>query len=167
MFPVVIATGDDSGENMLDFVELVDNHTNCNVDPFPIRLSNAVGINGMVCGGRDYELNVISSCWYLNPSGKWAVGDDMLDSRMHFSLSNIEDETIAIGGIGYRTGYWIYDHDYHLSSIEKHSDRKYGGWSWMTDAPITIAKQCVVVINKLVLFVIGGEQDYQVNSNQH
>ena len=96
--PVVIAAGHDTGNHELDIVELVDNNTNCKVDPFPTRLAKAVGINGMVCGGEDYDLNILSSCWQLNPSGTWTAGEDMLERRMLFTLSKVQDEIIAIGG---------------------------------------------------------------------
>ena len=154
--PVVIAAGQDTGTSVLDIVELVDNNTNCKVDPFPTRLSLAVGINGMVCGGVDYELNVLSSCWNLNPSGTWTAGEDMLERRMLFTLSKVQDEIIAIGG---RTTSYM-----GLRSVEKYSLRKDEGWSRMNDGPTIIGRHCTVMLNTSYLMVIGGSQK-QVNSN--
>ena len=162
--PVVIAAGHDMGSSKLDIVELVDNNTNCKVDPFPTRLARAVGINGMVCGGVDYDLNILSSCWHLNPSGTWTAGEDMLERRMLFTLSKVQDEIIAIGGkktdvVG--TSY------ISLRSVEKYSMRKDEGWSRMKDAPTALIWHCTVVLNTSYLLVTGGTIGYrrQVNSN--
>ena len=155
--PVVITAGYDIGSNKLDIVELVDNNTNCKVEPFPTRLARAVGINGMVCGGEDYDLNVLSSCWQLNPSGTWTSGENMLERRTRFTLSKVQDEIIAIGG---QTTNYI-----GLRSVEKYSLRKDEGWSRMKDAPTTIARHCTVMLNTSYLMAIGGSQNGQVNSN--
>ena len=154
--PVVIAAGQDTGTNMLDIVELVDNNTNCKVDPFPTRLANAVGINGLVCGGEDYDGNILSSCWQLNPSGTWTSGEDMLERRRLFTLSKVQDEIIAIGG---RTTSNVV-----LRSVEKYSLRKDEGWARMKDAPTIIDSHCTVMVNTSYLMAIGGNQN-QVNSN--
>ena len=157
--PVVIAAGQDTGTSLLDIVELVDNNTNCKVDPFPTRLAKAVGINGLVCGGEDYDINIntLSSCWYLNPSGTWTAGEDMLERRRLFTLSKVQDEIIAIGG---RT-----TSNEVLRSVEKYSLRKDEGWSRMKDAPTSIYRHCTVMLNTSYLMVIGGQQKVQVNSN--
>ena len=158
-FPVVIVAGQSTVGSILDSVELMDNNTNCKVDPFPTRLSHAVGINGMVCGGDDYNLNILSSCWQLNPSGTWTAGENMLERRTMFTLSKVQDEIIAIGG---QTTNYI-----GLRSVEKYSLRKDEGWSRMKDTPTTIDKHCTVMLNTSYLMAIGGSQNGQVNSNPH
>ena len=77
-FPVVLASGSDIGGNRLNDVEVLDNNTNCKADAIPTKLTNAAGINGMICGGRDYEHNILSSCCHLNPNGTWTAGEEIL-----------------------------------------------------------------------------------------
>ena len=132
MFPVVIAAGQDTGSNELDDVEIVDNNTNCEVNAIPMKLFGAAGINGMICGGNDYNLNILSSCWHLNSSGTWTAGEDMLYKRIYFTMTAVEDEVILIGGKK------IYN--VRLSSVEKYSLGKHEGWSKMNDAPTTISQ---------------------------
>ena len=152
--PVVIVGGEDFRNNELDTVEVVDNNANCEVDPFPMRLSGAAGVNGLICGGQDYEFNVLSSCWHLNPSGTWTAGEDMLKQRKDLTLSIVKENIIAIGG---RTTNFV-----ALRSMEKYSLSKDEGWLRMKDAPTTIYRHCTVMINSSYLMVIGGYQSNQV-----
>ena len=158
MVPVIIACGRDRADNLLDVVEFVDNNTNCKVDSFPTKLSGAVGINGFVCGGSIIDIaseRRFSGCWYLNPSGKWTAVKDMLTRRKHFTLSKVEDEIIAIGGAD--------TSQFTLKSIETYSLSNNTGWSRMKDAPRRIIHHCTVMLNASYLFVIGGNQQSQVN----
>ena len=99
IFPVVIAGGRNTGANKVDNVEVIDSNTNCKVDRIPMQLSGAAGINGMICGGIDYDRdNILSGCWHLNPSGEWTAGEDMLEKRMDFTITKVGDEVIVIGG---------------------------------------------------------------------
>ena len=158
-FPVVIAGGLDIGDNVVGMVEIVDNYTKCKVDPFPMRLSGAVGVNGIVCGGQSHDiLTVFSSCWHLNPSGTWTSGEDMLERRYWFSLTKVEDEVIAIGGIA-TSGL-------SLKSTEKYSLRNDVGWSRIQYAPKFINRHCTVMLNTSYLMIIGGAGIAQVNSYQ-
>jgi hypothetical protein len=83
----------------------------------------------------------------------------MLEGRIYFSLSKVEDEIIAIGG---QTTYNV-----GLSSVEKYSLRKDEGWSRMKNAPKSIDRHCTVMLNTSYLLVTGGYQNAQVTSNQH
>ena len=148
--PVVITGGKVFGGSLLDDVDVVDNNTNCKADVIPMKLFGAAGINGMICGGEDYNLNTISRCWQLNPSGAWTVGEDTLERRMYFTMTKVADGVIAIGGR--TTGNLV------LKTIEKHSLIKDEKWSNMTDAPTTLAGHCTVLINTTYLMVIGGHQ---------
>ena len=144
---------------MLDIVEVVDNNTNCKVNHISMPLYGASGINGMICGGEDDQYNILSNCWHLNPDGAWTAGNDMLDPKKYFSLNKVEDEIIAIGG-----------HSTSLRSLRSTerllltSDE---GWSRTSDAPIDIYRHCTVMRNTSYLMIIGGNQNSQVNSNQH
>ena len=80
----------------------------------------------------------------------------MLERRTRFTLSKVQDEIIAIGGLS--TNF------VSLRSVEKYSLRKDEGWSRMKDAPTTINRHCTVMLNTSYLMVIGGNQN-QVNSN--
>ena len=153
-FSVVIAGGENTGFNEVDNVEVADKNTNCKVERIPIQLSGAAGINGMICGGHDYNLNVLSSCWHLNPGGTWIAGEDMLERRHYFSLGKVEDEVIAIGGLK--------DHLIGLRSIEKYSLKKDEGWSRLNDGPNKIHFHCTVTLNTSYLMVIGGNQLYDI-----
>ena len=102
---------------------------------------------------------LFSSCWRLNHNGTWIAGKDMLEPRRHFSLSMVEDEIFAIGGS--TTSYSV------LRSVEKYSLSNDEGWLKMTDAPIGIHKHCTVMLNTSYLMIIGGNQNNQVNLNQH
>ena len=82
----------------MDEVEVVDNYTNCMADRIPTKVYAAAAISGMVCGGLDYELNDLSSCWHLNPNGTWTAGEQMLEKRFDFTMTAVEDEIIVIGG---------------------------------------------------------------------
>ena len=157
-FLVVIAGGRDIGHNLVDIVEIVDNNTNCKVDPFPARLTGAVGVNGMICGGQSYNFDVLSSCWHLNPSGAWASGEDMLERRYWFSLTKVEDEVTAIGGIA-TSGL-------SLKSTEKYALRNDVGLSRIQYAPKFINRHCTVMLNTSYLMIIGGFQSSEVNLNQ-
>ena len=152
-FPVVIAGGTIS-TNIVDIVEVVDSNTNCEVDRIPTQLSGASGINGMLCGGEDYNFNILSSCWNLNPNGTWTSGENMMEPKKRFSLNKVEDEIIAIGG---RTS------NIALRSIERLLLTKDEGWSRMKDAPIKIYRHCTVMLNASYLMIIGGYQINQVN----
>ena len=152
--PVVIAGGQVTGGSLLDDVDVVDNNTNCKVDPIPIKLYGAAGINGMICGGEDYHLNIHSSCWHLNASGAWTVGEDMLIRRKFFTMTKVADRVIAIGG---QTTSGIV-----LNTAEKYSLIKDEKWSYMKDAPTSIRKHCTVPINTTYVMVIGGIQNQQV-----
>ena len=156
-FPVVIVGGLNTGSNEVDIVEVVDSNTNCEVDGISTQLSGASGINGMMCGGEDYNYNILSSCWNLNPNGTWTSGEDMLEPRTYFSLNKVEDEIIAIGG---RTS------NIALRSIERLLLTKDEGWSRMNDAPIAIERHCTLMLNASYLMIIGGYQNAQVNSKQ-
>ena len=158
-FPVVIAGGLDAGGNVIEIAEVLDNNTNCKVDPFPIKIFSATGINGMICGGRDYENNLLSSCWNLNPNGTWTSGQDMLKKRYFFSMTAVKKEVILIGGV---TINYI-----ALKQVEKYSLGKQGRWSKMNDAPKTIDRHCTTMLNTSFLIVLGGSQNAQVNSKQH
>ena len=157
-FPVVLAGGQDIGNNELNDVEVLDNNTNCKADAIPTKLFGAAGINGMICGGQDYALNYLSSCWYLNPNGTWNAGADMLEKRAYFTMTAVEDEVIVIGG---RT-----INNVVLKGVEKYSLGKHEGWSKMKDAPRVIARHCTVLFNTTYLMVIGGFQnDVEVIKN--
>ena len=89
--PVVIVGGEDDGSNIIDDVEVFDNHTSCKVDPLPTKLSSAAAsiiINdkdqrkllGLVCGGTKDQKIMESRCWQLNPNGKWTAGKPMLEN---------------------------------------------------------------------------------------
>ena len=147
-FPVVIAGGKDSGANIENIVEVVDNNTNCNADRTPTKLTGGEGISGMICGGQDHDLNVLSSCWHLNPSGRWTAGENMLESRAYFTMTAVEEDVFVIGGR--RSNF-----DF-LKSVETYSLRKYEGWSNIKDAPIEISMHCTVKLNTSYLMVIGG-----------
>ena len=158
-FTVVIVGGQDIGNNDLDIVEVVDNYTNCKADTFPRKLYGAVGIHGMICGGESNIRYSISSCWHLNPNGKWTEGENMLERRVYFSLNKIDQDIIAIGGqSNWQVG---------ISSVEKYSLRKNGGWSRLKDAPILIERHCTVIVNISYLLVTGGYQNAQVNFNHN
>ena len=157
MVPVVIAAGRDTASNELDDAEIVDNNTNCKVSPIPMKLYGATGINGMVCGGLDYNFNFLSSCWHLNPSGTWTAGEDMLYKRVYFTMTAVEDEIIVIGG---QTAFGV-----GLKSVEKYSPRKYEGWLKMKHAPQTIAGHCTVRVNTTYLMAIGGNQNEVIKDN--
>ena len=152
-FPVVLAGGQDIGISVLNDVEVLDNNTNCKADVIPTKLYGAAGINGMICGGRDYALNFLSSCWYLNPNGTWNAGADMLEKRRYFTMTAVENEVIVTGG---QTAYLA------LKSVEKYSLGKHEGWSKMEDAPRTISKHCTVLFNTTYLMVVGGYQNAEV-----
>ena len=153
-FPVVLAGGQDIGTSMLNDVEVLDNNTNCKADAIPTKLLGAAGINGMICGGQDYALNVLSSCWYLNPNGTWNAGADMLEKRMYFTMTAVENEVIVIGGqTTYNAG---------LKSVEKYSLGKHEGWSKMKDAPRSIDRHCTVLFNTTYLMAVGGYQNVEV-----
>ena len=156
-FPVVLAGGQDIGNNELNDVEVLDNNTNCKADPIPIKLDGAAGINGMLCGGRDYTLNMLSSCWYLNPNGTWNAGADMLEKRLYFTMTAVENEVIVIGG---RT-----TNNVALKGVEKYSLGKHEGWSKMKDAPRTIQRHCTVLYNTTYLMVVGGDQIEVIKDN--
>ena len=157
-FPVIIAGGQDTGQNELNIVEVVDNNTNCKVNQISIPLYGASGINGMICGGEDYERTIVSSCWNLNHNGTWKSGEAMIEPRKWFSLNKVEDEIIAIGGM--TTSY------VGLRSIERLLLTNDEGWSRMKDAPITINMHCTVMLNASYLMIIGGFQHNQVDLNQ-
>ena len=157
--PVVIAGGLNwTGEYPLDIVEVVDSNTNCGVDRIPTQLRSTPGINGMMCGGRDNNDNILSSCWNLYPNGTWTSGNDMLEPRIYFSLNKVEDEIIAIGG---ETTSKV-----PLRSIERLLLTNDEGWSRMKDAPIYITSHCTVMVNASYLMIIGGQQNVRVNSEQ-
>ena len=158
-FPVVIAGGLDAGGNVIEIAEVLDNNTSCKVDPFSTKIFRATGINGMICGGQDYERNLLSSCWNLNPNGTWTSGHDMFKKRSDFSMTEIKKEVILIGG---RTTNYV-----GLKQVEKYSLGKQGRWSKMNDAPKTINRHCTTMLNTSFLIVLGGSQNAQVNSNQH
>ena len=111
----------------------MDNNTNCKADRIPTKVYFAAAISGMVCGGLDYELNELSSCWHLNPNGTWTAGEEMLEKRDDFTMTAVEDEVIRIGG---RTSNNI-----ALRDVEKYSLGKHEGWSKMKDAPTSITLQ--------------------------
>ena len=157
-FPVVIVGGLNTGSNEVDIVEVVDSNTNCKVDGISTQLSAATGINGMICGGEDYNYNILSSCWNLNPNGTWTSGKDMTEPKKWFSLNKVEDGIIAIGG---QTTSNV-----PLRSIETLLLTNDEGWSRMKDAPITITRHCTVMLNTSYLMIIGGSQNSQVNSKQ-
>ena len=157
-FPVVIAGGENTGNDEVDITEVVDNYTNCKVDRLPMQLSGAAGINGMICGGYDYNMDIVSSCWHLNPSGAWTSGEDMLERRDEFSLTKVEDEVIAIGGTTTSS--------LGLKSTEKYSLRNDVGWSRIQYAPKFINRHCTVMLNTSYLMIIGGFQSSEVNLNQ-
>ena len=150
-FPVVLAVGQDIGNNELNDVEVLDNNTNCKAEAIPIKLANAAGINRMICGGQDYALNILSSCWYLNPNGTWNTGADMLRKRTLFTMTLVEDEVIVIGGRTTR--------NVALQGVEKYSLGKHEGWSKMKDAPRNINRHCTILFNTTYLMVIGGDQN--------
>ena len=143
---------------MLDIVEVVDNNTNCKVNDLSTQLSGASGINGMICGGHDYNFNVLSSCWNLNPNGTWSSGEDMIEPKTLFTLNKVEDEIIAIGG---QTTSSVL-----LRRIDRLILINDEGWSRMKDAPIYINRHCTVMLNASYLMIIGGSQNSQVNSKQ-
>lgn len=122
-------------------------------------LYGASGIHGMICGGEDDKLNILSNCWHLNPDGAWTAGNDMLDPKKYFSMNKVEDEIIAIGG--HSTS------DHSLSSIERLLLTNDEGWSRMNDAPIDIYRHCTVMRDTSYLMIIGGIQNGQVNLNQY
>ena len=158
-FPVVIAGGVIGGNNqVVDMVEVVDSNTNCEVDGISTQLSGASGINGIMCGGQDYNYNILSSCWNLNPNGTWTSGEDMMEPKKHFSLNKVEDEIIAIGG---KTTSIV-----NLRSIERLLLTNDEGWSRMKDAPLEIDSHCTLMLNTSYLMIIGGDQNSQVNSNE-
>ena len=157
-FPVVIAGGLNVGRNNLDITEVVDvdNNTNCMVGGrISIPLNGASGINSMFCGGEDWNSNILSSCWQLNPNGTWSVAEDMLEPRVDFSLNQVEDEIIAIGG---STTYNVI-----LRSTERLLLTNDAGWSRMNDAPFGVTRHCAVMLNTSYLMIIGGIQNSQVN----
>ena len=154
----MISGGQNTGDNRLGMVEVVDNNTNCKVNQMSIPLYAASGIHGMICGGEDYERNILSSCWRLNPNGAWTAAEDMLEPRMYFSLNKVEDEIIAIGG---RTTSNVF-----LRSAERLLLGSNEGWSRMKDAPISITQHCTVMLNTSYLMIIGGSINGQVNSTQ-
>ena len=158
IMPVIIAGGRDAGFNSLDIIDVVDNNTNCKVNQISIPLYGASGINGMICGGEDYERTIVSSCWHLDPDGAWTAGKDMLEPKRDFSLNKVQDEIIAIGG-GTTSKL-------PLKSIERLSLRNDDGWSRMKYAPISIGFHCTVLLNTSYLMIIGGVQNGQVNSKQ-
>ena len=156
----MIVGGEDVGYNMLDIVEVVDNYTNCKADPFPIKLSYAVGINGTICGGEsptnfgDYR--ILSSCWHLNPNGTWTSGKDMLEARAWFSINKVDDEMFVIGG-----------DESSPVCVEKYSLSKDEYLPCFEHAPAMLNDHCTVTLNTSYIFVTGGVQLGQVNSNQH
>ena len=155
--------GRDISQNELDFVEVVNNSTNCKVDNIPTRLYSAAGISGMICGGLKgydtlYGHNSLSSCWHLNPNGTWTSGEEMIVPKKMFSLNKVEDEIIAIGG---KT-----TSNLGLRSIERLILTNDEGWSRMKEAPINIGEHCALLVNTSYLMVIGGKQNTQVNSTQ-
>ena len=149
--------GRDYGSNALEIVEVVDNNTNCQVNRFPVRLELMEGTNGMVCGGWLNELNILSSCWYLNPNGEWTSGEDMLKKRVEFTITAVEDDVIVIGGTTIA--------HVSLSSVEKYSLLKQDGWARIKDVPIRIARHCTVLINTTYLMVVGGYQTEVIQTN--
>ena len=156
-FPVVLAGGQDIGISVLNDVEVLDNNTNCKADAIPTKLDGPAGSNGMICGWHDYALNILSSCWYLNPNGTWNNGADMLEKRRYFTMTAVENEVIVIGGQStYNTG---------LKSVEKYSLGKHEGWSKMKDAPRKINRHCTVLFNTTFLMVVGGYQNADVIKN--
>ena len=139
---------------MLNEVEVLDNNTNCKADTIPSKLVGAAGINGMICGGEDYALNVLSSCWYLNPNGTWNNGVNMLKKRTYFTMTAVENEVIVIGGL---TTYYV-----GLKGVEKYSLGKHEEWSKRKDLPTLISRHCTVLINTTYLMVTGGHQEVEV-----
>ena len=156
----MIVGGEDVGYNMLDIVEVVDNYTNCKADPFPMKLSYAVGINGTICGGEsptnfgDYR--ILSSCWHLNPNGTWTSGKDMVEARSYFSINKVDDEMFVIGGDTPST-----------ACVEKYSLSKDEYWLCSPHSPRHLNNHCAVTLNTSYIFITGGSQPDQVNSNQH
>ena len=122
-----------------------------------MKLLRATGINGMICGGQDYKRDEVSSCWQLNPNGTWTAGEQILEKRSDFTMTEVEDEVILIGGVTTNNRL--------LSDVEKYPLRKHEGWSKMNDAPKSIYRHCTVMLNTSFLMVIGGIQNSQVNSN--
>ena len=135
MLSVIIAGGLDSNFlSNIDLVELVDAKMKCKIDPLPLKLSGAQGVDGMICGGRErkidsytYDERFNSKCWSLNPNGTWTEVKPMNESRAHFALIRIANEVFAIGGIS--------ENKIPLATVEKCSIKKGCKWSRVKDAP--------------------------------
>ena len=144
-------------------VEVVDNNINCDVQPIPMELYGSAAIDEMICGGETIGFNILSSCWHLNPNGTWTAGKNMLERRLHLTLSKVEDKIIAIGGVTTNhVGQII-----ALKSIEQYSLVENDGWLRMKYSPVKIYGHCTVMLNTSHLMVLGGYQDDQVNLDEH
>ena len=157
---MVVVLGDDiRGYYVVtDEVKLVDKHLDCKVENFPVKVSNAKGVNGTICGGFTGDLNNLYSadCYILEPNGTWSKGHSMHEAKQGFSLTLVKNSLLSIGGM--LPGV--------LDTVEKYDLVRREGWEKLERAPRKIANHCAVLLNSS-LFVLGGRQSLDTYHTGH
>ena len=154
-----------------------EDKTLCDVQTVPDRfkfassstvLSSDGNVFPLICGGctnctmkhakgalENLKSNVQKACIRLTSNGKWERQNDMMQARVQFSLSNMENNhAVAVGGLD--------GNSKQGTKTSEIFDVTTGKWSSMEDLPVNIYGHCAVPYNQTFLIVLGGVQDGKV-----
>ena len=173
---------DGNGRDGRDSVTYINKYmSNCNVNPYPSKVSASAAANDIVCGGRIFDkigsrfddISITNKCWKLNPTGDWNEFKSMARERAYHTLTRVGDFIFAIGGWGYTHSYLKMTNDKFqfnsyrpLRTVERFPiNNMEGNWTFMSQMGPTVRHHCTVALNDSFLMVIGGAMSNQVFTN--
>ena len=136
------------------------NNTTCKIQDLPKGLHGHSGVNtrlGVVyCGGYNIdEMFFSNDCYQLNPSNdSWVQYKPLKNYRRYFTMNEINDTLIAIGG------------DNDETSLE-HVDLKNGKEWKQKQLGFSIYYHCSVVVDEKSILITGGVLNSKVRNDSN
>ena len=141
--------------NSVELVHLIGNENNfCTIDDLPEEKEDHAAadskVGPVVCGGSTITMGRTNNCHRLiATNGSWAQFPRMNKARKLFSMTEMNDLLISIGGYG------------GLSSFEYINVLT--GTKWIErKLPFEITHQCATKINQSTIMLIGGYLNWEV-----
>ena len=148
--------GDKNFYDVLSSVEIYTKEKkSCKLPDLPedIREHSAIysTIGIISCGGVNKSIDAVNKCWRLNDKLTWEKFAPLQLSRRDFTLNQINDRLVAVGGSGGK--HWFY-------TLEYIDVGKSNVWTSKKLDDVTLIKShCSVTINEQFIMLIGGIQN--------
>ena len=123
------------------------NNTSCAIiKDFPFTISTHSAVNSkigpIVCGGHANNRRT-QNCHRLSSDGNWINYHRLNDERDRFSMTEVSDMLVSIGGAGGPTSFEIIN--------------LLNGTSWIKrELPFSIYEHCSTKINETTILITGG-----------